>query len=297
MSMDMILFLGQSNMVGETETLLESDPVPGAWEYRLLADELVPLRDPVGENTGRDLKPVYPYEERSSMKQWLEDTVFEASCEGRTSLIPSFTRAYIAKTGRNVVAVPAAKGCTRASYWLPLSGRGRPAREAIGYSAIVHKACAAIRRAGGVDRVFAVWLQGESDMLAQTDSETYIGQVTSIKDALKADLGLSRFGIIRVGRFSSLATWIDTPMPERIKADETIMAAQDVLCKRDRDFAMLTRLADELITGDRKYANPNVAGHFSALGLQVLGQAAGTALGAIAAESGDSTARRTSAIR
>ncbi len=270
MANDVILFLGQSNMVGETERLLEDEPVRGAWEYRLLTDELVPLRDPTGENTGRDLKPVYPYAERASLSQWLQDTVFEASCEGRTSLIPSFARAYIEVTGRGVVAVPAAKGCTSASYWLPGEH---------GYAAIVSKARAAMARAGEIGEVMAVWLQGESDMLRRTDKAAYMERLTRIRDALKADLGVSRFGVIRVGRFASLADWDKAPLEERLRADETIMAAQDELCERDAGFTMLTRIADELITGDRKYVNPNVAGHFSALGLQLLGRTAGRSLG------------------
>ena len=120
-------------------------------------------------------------------------------------------------------------------------------------------------------------------MPAKTDAATYMRQVTTIKNALKKDLGLARFGIIRVGRFSSLAPRSDVPLEDRVRADEAIMAAQDALCERDGDFLMLTRLADDLITGDGEYVNPNVMGHFSALGLETLGQAAGRALGLAAA--------------
>ena len=138
-----------------------------------------------------------------------------------------------------------------------------------------------------------MWLQGESDMPAKTDAETYMRQVTTIKNALKKDLGLARFGIIRVGRFSSLAPRSDVPLEDRVRADEAIMAAQDALCERDGDFLMLTRLADDLITGDGEYVNPNATGHFSALGLETLGQAASRALGVAAARGNGRPSPRT----
>ena len=68
-------------------------------------------------------------------------------------------------------------------------------------------------------------------------------------------------------------------------------------CVKFREICDSLGIGDRFRPGSLEDALDAVAGHFSALGLQVLGQAAGTALGAIAAESGDSTARRTSAIR
>ena len=50
--MDMIIFSGQSNMQGQTESTatVNSTPVDNALEYRFLTDELIPLACPVGEN-------------------------------------------------------------------------------------------------------------------------------------------------------------------------------------------------------------------------------------------------------
>ena len=228
------------------------------------------MRDPVGEDLGTDLGAVEPYSEKFDFAQWTQSVVFEASWEGKTSLIPSFVRAYIAETGREVVAVPAAKGCTRAEDWLPGTA---------GYGAIVKKTRAAMKKSGEIGDVFAVWLQGESDMIARTEPEVYADRVAHIKDGLKKDLGIACFGIIRVGRFTSVAVRDAALYKELLRADMGIIAAQDGLCRRDGDFVMLTAIADELITGEKKYVNPNIAGHFSALGLQTLGAAAGKALG------------------
>lgn len=276
MKNDLILFLGQSNMVGQAERLAESEPVPGALEYRFLTDELVPLRDPAGEDLGRGMRPVAPYAEGVPFWEWTDSVLLEGAWARRTTLLPSFARAYIRASGRGVVAVHAAKGCTRAEHWLPGTE---------GYGAVVTKARAAVRKAGG-GGVYAVWLQGESDMLARTAPEDYIDRVLKIKNGLKADLGLCRFGVIRVGRFSSLAPFDGTPPEDRLRADLSIIAAQDSLCERDPDCLMLTSAADGLITGDPRYVNPEAAGHFSALGLQVLGREAGARLGAAVREIG-----------
>lgn len=270
-SKDLILFLGQSNMVGQSERLAENEPVPGALEYRFLTDELIPLRDPAGEDLGHGMRAVYHFAEKPSFQQWVEDTVLQGAVEGHTSLIPSFARGYIEATGREIVAVPAAKGSTTAADW-------QPGTE--GCAAIIKKASAAKKKTGRVDHVYAVWLQGESDMLNRTEPEIYTEQVIRVKNILKTELGLSRFGVIRVGRFSSLAPWNDIPTEERLRADLAIITAQDALCERDEDFLMLTRAADALVVGDPRYANPNATGHFSALGLQVLGREAGLRFGA-----------------
>ena len=57
MQKDLILFMGQSNMQGETEGCSETEEVPGALEYKYLTDTLTPLKNPVGENIGHDMKP------------------------------------------------------------------------------------------------------------------------------------------------------------------------------------------------------------------------------------------------
>ncbi len=270
MATDLILFLGQSNMVGQTERLAESEAVPGASEYRYLTDELIPLRDPAGEDVGHGMLPVRPLSRQPSFGQWLEDTVLHGAVEGHTTLIPSFARGYIEATGHEIIAVPAAKGSTTAADW-------QPGTE--GCAAVIKKARAAVKRAGRVDNVYAVWLQGESDMLIRTDPDVYIERVIRLKDVLKAELGLSRFGVIRVGRFFSLGPFNDIPAEERLRADMAIIRAQDAMCERDADLLMLTRAADALITGDPRYVNPGATGHFSATGLQLLGREAGLSLG------------------
>ena len=99
-NVDIIIFGGQSNMQGQTESLPENnDPVDKAVEYRYLSDEFVPLMHPVGENLRGE--------------RWCA-----AASMGFGSLVPSFCRNYVKKTGRDVVAIHAARGSTVLGEWM-----------------------------------------------------------------------------------------------------------------------------------------------------------------------------------
>ena len=76
---DVIIFGGQSNMQGQTESLPESnDPVEGALEFRYYEDALIPLQNPVGEAMHGGIACM-------------------ASSQGHGSLVPAFCRAYQAR--------------------------------------------------------------------------------------------------------------------------------------------------------------------------------------------------------
>lgn len=269
--MDIIIFSGQSNMVGETECLSETETVDNAWEYRFLTDELLPLHNPVGENIGHNYEEMI-FSESIAGAQWNNSIILEGSCRGNTNMVPSFARAYIAETGHQITAVHAAKGSTYISDWLPGSES---------YNAIICKYKAAVKKIGAdnVDNVFIVWLQGESDMLRGTAKNQYKEALLVLKNALLRDTGAKAFGIIRVGQFAVYAGWINMTTEQRIENDRAIVEAQEEICNEDKDFLLLTRITQELLTGDKKYVNPNVGGHFSALGLETLGNAAGKNLG------------------
>lgn len=255
--MDLIIFGGQSNMQGQTDTLSEERVVEGALEYKYLTDELVPLKNPTGEDIRYDGTAGYTFLHDSDPAEWLKLHVTGSACYGYTNLVPAFCRAYVRSTGRSVVAAHIAKGSTMVADWLP----GTP-----GYEALVKKGSAAKEKAGA-DRVFFVWLQGESDAIFRTSKEDYKSSLTALCEGLKRDLSLERFGVIRVGRFT---------LDER---DIVILDAQDEICRENKDFLMLTELATAL--NERPDCmNPYCGGHFSALGLELLGEAAGNALGA-----------------
>ena len=118
-----------------------------------------------------------------------------------------------------------------------------------------------------VGRIFFVWLQGESDAIKGHSKAYYKEKITEINSALKTEIGIEKFGIIRVGCFTN---------DER---DFEIISAQDEICRENDDFLMLTTIATEL-NKKSEFMNPFVKGHYSAKGLEKLGKEAGKTLGA-----------------
>lgn len=253
---DIIIFSGQSNMEGQTERLIDGSVVAGAYEYKFASDSLVPLHDPFGENLKYDGTQGEAYEDSMGMT-WHEKHVFGASAYGNTSMIPEFCRVYTKETGREVIAVGAAKGAAEIDYFMPRNP---------GYEMLVNKTKAAVNKARDFcGNIYLIWLQGESDAIAGKETETYVKQIKELAHTLVSDIGLSRFGVIRVGKFTN---------DER---DDKIIEAQNIVCKEDDLFLMLSDEAAEM-NNIPVYMNPEVDGHFSALGLTKLGKDAAITL-------------------
>ena len=240
-------------MQGQSERLSECEVVSRAWEYRYLTDALIPLQNPVGENIRNDGTGGEAVTPTTNLAAWLTEHALGAACYGHTNLVPAFCRAYTEASGREVVAVHAAKGSTVIAQWLP---------DTDGYRMLKEKSAAAIaaaRRAGyAIGGVYLIWLQGESDAIISTSCADYKARLRVLADALQADIGVSRVGVIRVGRFTG-------------------DARDDAICAENEDFLMLTDMAAPL-HADPAYMNPYVAGHYSAAGLELLGKTAGAAL-------------------
>lgn len=83
--------------------------------------------------------------------------------------------------------------------------------------------------------------------------------------ALKRDIGIDSFGVIRVGRFTNDCR------------DDEIICAQNEICAENKDFLMLTDIAVDL-NKQCDCMNPNFQGHYSAKGLERLGCAAAKTL-------------------
>ena len=242
-------------MQGQSECLSENDIVYNAYEYKWLTDELFPLQNPVGENITYSMGRGENVTTETHASSWLKEHALGAACYGNTNLVPSFCRTYTEITQRSVLAVHAAKGSTTISEWLP----GSPI-----YHILTQKARGAIQKVSP-ERIFFVWLQGESDAIAGVMKDDYKAALHVLCDALKADLGIDLFGIIRVGRFTN---------DDR---DLEIISAQDEICREDGDFAMLTDIATKL-NKQTEYMNPHVNGHYSAKGLELLGSTAAKSL-------------------
>ena len=253
--MDLIIFSGQSNMQGQSERLSEDAVVEGAFEYRFLTDSLVDLKNPVGENITCDFKEGIVPQKETLQREWLQAHLAGSACYNHTNLVPAFCRAFIEKTGKAVAVAHIAKGSTQIKDWLLGSD---------GYEILLKKGRAAKEKVCPA-RIFFVWLQGESDAIFGKSKEEYKSCLFELKEALKKDLEIEKFGIIKVGRFTG------------DHRDDEIISAQEELCREQEDFLMLTELAETMHL-QPEYMNPFVGGHFSALGLEVLGAVAGAAL-------------------
>lgn len=242
-------------MQGQSECLSENNVVKDAYEYKWLSDELVPLKNPVGENITYSMSEGYYVSHETDAASWLREHALGAACYGNTNLVPSFCRTYAEITKRQVLAVHAAKGSTMISEWLPKSPI---------YNILIQKARSAIQKVKP-ERIFFVWLQGESDAIFGVSKEEYKVSMRLLYDALKSDLEIDLFGIIRVGRFTN------------DNRDTEIISAQDEICQEDDDFVMLTDIATELNTKN-EYMNPYVKGNYSAKGLELLGRLAAKSL-------------------
>lgn len=253
-------------MQGQTETLLPSDPVPCAFEYRFLTDALVPLREPVGENILIGGRKGYDCGDESTIPQWVRDHALGASYLGNTNMVCEFVRAYTEKTGWNVIAVHAAKGSSSISEWQ----KGMPY-----YDALMEKSKSAIAKAGAenIAEKYFIFLQGESDALANTPKDEYKRLLVRFARDVKTELATDKFCVIKVGAFASFLG---------AKGDGNIFAAQEEVCAEDGDFLMLTRITEELVSCS-EYMNPRFVGHFGAKAQQLIGRHAGGRLGLYAA--------------
>lgn len=261
---DIIIFGGQSNMQGQTEALSECEEKQGCFEYRYLTDSIIPLKNPVGEfiktdGTEGKMFEGDPVAEEDKFKIWKDSIAIGASVFGNTNLVPSFCKSYREARGTEVLAVHAAKGATYISNWL----KGES-----GYEMIVKKSKKAIEKCENIGNIYFVWLQGESDACAGLSQTEYEEKITELKNSLKKDLDIDKFGIIRVGHFVGDSK------------DDEIINAQEAVCKNDSDFIMLTRVTSELEL-TKKYMNPYAKGHYSARGLELIGEISGAYLGEI----------------
>lgn len=252
---DMIIFAGQSNMQGQTEGLPEDNTTVGrAYEYRYAEDICVPLKHPVGENLTVDGKAETV--DFTDLHGALQNCALLASWENSANMVPAFCRSYISETDHHVVAVHTAKGSSDISLWQPGE---------VCYEGMCLKIRAAMRKVQP-DSLYIVWLQGESDAILGKSREYYMEKLANLNCSLREQFPIKKFGIILVGEFT------------KDERDQQIIRAQKDICRENDGFLMLTTATEELVHR-KEYMNPKVAGHYSILGQEYLGTAAGKALG------------------
>ena len=100
------------------------------------------------------------------------------------------------------------------------------------------------------------------------------------KNQLKAQFGIEKFGIIKVGYYLAQMSWVMNPNDTEqdiITYNENIMRAQEKAAEQDSDFVILTRVCAQL-SQDQAYINPRAEGHYNNAGMEIIGSQAGEAL-------------------
>ncbi len=235
-SVDLIVFAGQSNMSG-----LGGDPskavkvIDGAGaEFRSVSDptKLYTITEPFGfyENT-----------------ETMNDLFLK-----RGSLVSAFVNAYYEETKVPVVAVSASKGGTPSTYW---------ATDVVGEDVVTRFLNAKEWLKGNgytVRNQFLVFLQGENDVLENVSTDQYLTDLNTFSTKMFYR-GIDKFLIIRIGRT------IDDP-----DAYKRIADVQTELCRTDPRFVlistMLSGFGEEYMTD--KY-------HYNQDALNALGAEAG----------------------
>ena len=210
-----------------------------------------PLANPVGER--------------------IQEGLLSRSDSGHGSLVPSFCKEYVKNTKGQVLAIHCARGDTSIAEWL----KGTPR-----FDALIEKAKSGIKKAKknyDIDKIYFVWLQGESDALKFTGTQAYLDMLKVFKNDLKEQLSIDKFAIIKQGYFCVVAPWMKEPKQQKKKSDKEIMRAFDIAPKIDNDFVLLTSICKRL-SMNKKYINPNAVGHYSNLGMKVIGTKAGRKL-------------------
>lgn len=203
-TVDLVIFAGQSNMSGRGGDAKSAPSVPKdtGYEFRYgsCATGLYPVTEPFG---------IYS-----------NGYLCDPPALRGGSLVSSFMNAYYKSTGVPVLGFSAARGGTSIAWW-----QTPPARaELLQKYEYIRSWCAAnhiyIRRS------YVVWLQGETDGVANVEKDAYKAGLSSVFAPLFTK-GLEQVFVITIGRYTGLPGTYDK-----------IIAAQKELCATDPHFTL-----------------------------------------------------------
>jgi len=244
--MDVILFMGQSNMSGACG---DASQAPGltegaGYEYRAITDPdaIHVLKEPFGLNEHKEGA--------------LDDREL---LERNGSLVTAFVNAYYEQTGTPVVAISASRGSSSMNTWLNRGLMEDAVERLQGAKACLEKEKVHIRH------IYMVWLQGEADANKETDSDEYQTMVQTLVDSMQ-EQGVEHCFLIQIGHNG------DNP-----GLHDEIMQAQLELCEKSEDITLVSDLPAKL-TGE-EYMDGGVV-HFLQNALNLIGTDAGTNAGA-----------------
>ena len=157
---DLVLFLGQSNMAGAGGNAAYAPKVPyeHGYEFRAISD---PTR-------------LYPIEEPFGINENNLNAIMDLPGAKKGSLVSSFANTYYAETKVPIVAVSASAGDTNTKFWMS-------ERVAADYTERLKRAVVWLENDKYEIRYkYVIWLQGESDAISELSTEQYVENMDTI---------------------------------------------------------------------------------------------------------------------
>ena len=238
---DLIFFMGQSNMAGYggDAALAPKVEADAGEEYRVVSapDRLYEISEPFGKREAN------PSGLKDDMSKW------------KGSLVSSFINSYYDATHHKVIAVSISCGGMAMDLWLGdhiLNDCKERVAQSFAYLT---------DHGYSINRSMIVWLQGESDAMRQVEPSLYRGQFDSFMSQLLA-LGIDKVCIITPGRTHS--------DPESYKS---IIDLQKKMCEENDNYILATDLLNSfdvsLMSDEYHYGQEalNQIGVFAAKGI------------------------------
>lgn len=205
---DLIIFMGQSNMsgVGGNVDLAPHVDEGKAYEFKAISDptRLYNIEEPFGKN--------------ESFIGGICD--FPGSKRG--SIVSAFVNEYYEQTHTPVVCVSASEGATTTEKWMSASYQADLSERFKRAVVWLESNNFSIRNR------YAVWLQGESDAANNVEGDKYIENMDNIIRGLFIN-GLNKVFIITPGRTITIKNYFDT-----------IVRSQIEMCKKSGYYALAT---------------------------------------------------------
>ncbi len=247
---DLVLFIGQSNMAGRGTASSATKVQTGhAYEFRAISDptKLYPLTEPFGVNENNSSSGVTENKKTGSM-------------------VSAFCESYYAKTGVPIVAVSCSKGGEKISFfdtstkvYADAVARVKSAQTFLKTQYDSGKSELKLRN------TYVVWLQGESDGDVGTTAASYTQALDRIVKGFKKDIGAAQTFVIPIGTYNG------NDGARKAKYN-TIRDAQFLYCEDSADATVISRQLQDL----HRYGYMKDEFHFKQEGYEIIGKDAGS---------------------
>ena len=253
MALDVVLFIGQSNMAGRGNSAQASKVEAGhAYEFRAVSDptKLYPLQEPFGA---------------------AENNAASGVSENKKtgSLVSAFCESYYSVTGAPLVAVSCAKGGEAIDFF---DVGGTPYADACARVLAAQNFLKAGYEAGEERYVlgdtYVVWLQGESDGDRGTTADSYVQALDRIVHGFRADVGCKQFFVIPIGGYNGADG-------KRKAQYNAIRDAQILYCDESAVATVVSRRLFDLYS----YGYMKDEFHYTQEGYNIVGADAGANMG------------------